>query len=63
MCNAFPFGNYTHWLPVKARIEYKILCVVHKTTVNGVGSQYLRDLLSETEGPTRSSASGHLHVT
>ena len=56
-----PLLKNLHWLPIKARIEYKILCVVHKT-VNGIGPQYLRDLLRETKGRTRSSTSGHLHV-
>ena len=33
-----------HWLPVRARIRYKILCLVYKC-VNGIGPPYLENLL------------------
>ena len=33
-----------HWLPVRARISYKICVLTHKA-VHGVGPVYLRDLI------------------
>ena len=35
-----------HWLPIKARIEHKILSLVYKA-LHDRGPQYLRDLLQE----------------
>ena len=35
-----------HWLPIKARIEHKLLTLVHKC-VHGEAPQYLKDLISE----------------
>ena len=34
-----------HWLPVKSRIEFKILVLVWKA-LNGIGPSYIRDLLT-----------------
>ena len=33
-----------HWLPVKQRIEYKILTLTHKC-INKIGPKYLQDLI------------------
>ena len=35
-----------HWLPIKYRVEYKILCMVYKC-LSGDASDYLKDLLKE----------------
>ena len=34
-----------HWLPVRSRIEYKILLLTFRA-LNNIGSQYIRDLLN-----------------
>ncbi|XP_064645923.1 uncharacterized protein LOC135499188 [Lineus longissimus] len=67
ICRAKKFDHVTpllkelHWLPIKARIEFKVLCVIHKS-LNGVGPEYLNDLLLETEGRTRSATFKTLQV-
>ena len=45
-----------HWLPVRARISYKICVLAHKA-VHGVGPVYLRDLIC-LYMPERSLRSG-----
>ena len=39
-----------HWLPIQARIEFKILSLMHQCP-HGCGAEYLKDLLS-TKKPT-----------
>ena len=41
-----------HWLPVKERIQFKILLLTYKC-VNGQGPSYLKDLLNDYK-PSRS---------
>ncbi len=45
-----------HWLPIEARIDYKILLLVYKT-LNGLGPAYLEDMLQfkQHKRETRSS--------
>ena len=33
-----------HWLPIKQRIQYKILILTHKC-INKIGPKYLQDLI------------------
>ena len=40
-----------HWLPIKQRIQYKILTLTHKC-VNKIGPKYLQDLI-RLRPPTR----------
>ena len=42
---------YLHWLPVRARIDYKITMIVHKC-LNDKAPDYLKDLLTVNQ-PTR----------
>ena len=42
---------YLHWLPVRARIDYKIAMMVHKC-LNDKAPDYLKDLLTVNQ-PTR----------
>ena len=56
-----PILQELHWLPVKLRIKYKLLSVVHKS-LNGVGPSYLADLLCEVQGRTRAASSRDLVV-
>ena len=56
-----PILQELHWLPVKFRIKYKLLSVVHKS-LNGVGPSYLADLLCEVQGRTRAASSRDLVV-
>ena len=55
---------YLHWLPVRARIDYKIAMMVHKC-LNNKAPDYLKDLLTLNQ-PTRvglhSSQSSHILV-
>ena len=37
--------RYLHWLPIQARIEFKILSLMHQYT-HGCGPEYLIDLLA-----------------
>lgn len=52
MCNKAKYDSAAeclkdlHWLPIRQRIKYKILCIVHKC-VNGKCLDYLRNLLIE----------------
>ena len=39
-----PVLKSLHWLPIKSRVEYKILLVTFKA-LNGTGAGYLKDLL------------------
>ncbi len=39
-----PILQQLHWVPVKSRIEFKILVLTHKT-VHGMEPHYLSDLL------------------
>ncbi len=48
-----------HWLPVKARIEYKIAAMSHQTLLSGK-PQYLRNTLKEFH---RDTAMELRHVT
>ena len=45
-----------HWLPIVARIDYKVLLFVYKA-LNGIGPSYLSDLLhlKQRKRSTRSS--------
>ena len=49
-----------HWLPVKFRIEYKILLLTYKA-LNGLAPQYLSDLISyyQPTRPLRSQGAAH----
>ncbi len=38
--------NILHWLPIKVRIDFKILILACKA-YNGIGSKYLSDLLNK----------------
>ena len=55
-CHITPFLIKLHWLPVKFRIEYKILLQVYKCLCGG-GPEYLMELLQEycPARPLRSS--------
>ena len=58
-----PVLNSLHWLPVNARIDFKVLLLVYKA-LNGTAPNYIKELLLPYE-PTRSltsSASGLLVV-
>ena len=49
-----PLLRELHWLPVWARVNYKILTLVHKV-LNGCGPAYLSNLLVPNAGRTRST--------
>lgn len=56
-----PILHDLHWLPVRQRVEYKVLLLVYKS-LHGLAPQYICDLLSAYQ-PTRtlrSSSSGRL---
>ena len=58
-----PVLKSLHWLPVKQRIDFKILMLVYKA-LNGLGPKYMTDLLIRYE-PTRalrSSGTGLLKI-
>ncbi|XP_074521138.1 uncharacterized protein LOC141786458 [Halichoeres trimaculatus] len=46
-----------HWLPIKSRIEFKILLLTYKA-LNGIGPSYLKDLIVPYN-PSRSLRSQH----
>ena len=46
-----------HWLPIRARIQYKLLQLVHKAFIGG-SSPYLADMMN-TRNTTRSTRSSH----
>ena len=39
-----------HWLPIRTRIDSKIICLMHKCT-SGVTPDYLKDLLDKKDPP------------
>ncbi len=45
-----PVLSILHWLPVKHRIDFKILLITYKT-LNGLAPQYLNELLSHYSPP------------
>ncbi len=53
-----------HWLPIKHRIDFKILLITYKA-LNGLDPQYLSELLSHYSPPRqlRSQNSGQLIIT
>jgi hypothetical protein len=55
--------KYLHWLPIKQRIEYKILTITYRC-LHGTAPKYLCDLLSPVvpSRPLRSSSSLLLHI-
>ncbi len=52
-----PALNQLHWLPVKERIDYKILTVVHKS-IYGLAPKYLQDMINIYH-PARALRSEH----
>ncbi len=58
-----PPSPYSHWLPTKHRIDFKILLITYKA-LNGLAPQYLSELLSHysPSRPLRSQNSGHLII-
>ena len=46
-----------HWLPIRARIQYKILFLVYKTFITG-SPTYLADMMTSCN-PVRSTRSSH----
>ncbi len=58
-----PVLSTLHWLPIKHRIDFKILLITYKA-LNGLASQYLSKLLSHycPPRPLRSQNSGHLII-
>ena len=49
-----------HWLPIKYRVEYKILCMVYKC-LSGDAPDHLKDLLNEYTSTRQGLQSEHLH--
>ncbi len=58
-----PVLSTLHWLPMKHRIDFKILLITYKA-LNGLAPQYLSELLSHHSPPRplRSQNSGHLII-
>ncbi len=58
-----PVLSTLHWLPIKYRIDFKILLITYKA-LNGLAPQYLRELLSHysPSRPLWSQNSGHLII-
>ena len=56
-CHITPLLKELHWLPVKARIEYKILLFTYKS-LNKLAPEYLSSLISYYQ-PTRSLRSAN----
>ncbi len=58
-----PVLSTLHWLPIKHRINFKILLITYKA-LNGLAPQYLSELLSHYSPPRplRSQNSGHLII-
>ncbi len=52
-----------HWLPIKHRIDFKIVLITYKA-LNGLAPQYLSEFLSHYSPlrPLRSQKSGHLII-
>ena len=42
-----------NWLPIRARVEYKVLCLVHKCLFDTHSPQYLKNLLVMLPTPAR----------
>ncbi len=45
-----PVMSTLHWLPIKHRIDFKMLLITYKA-LNGLASQYLSELLSHYSPP------------
>jgi len=58
-----PVLRSLHWLPVAFRIDFKVLLLVYKS-LNGLGPQYIADMLIEYKPnrSLRSSGSSHLEI-
>ncbi len=58
-----PVLRSLHWLPVKFRIDFKVLLLVYKS-LNGLGPKYMADMLTEYEPnrPLRSLGSSQLEI-
>ena len=58
-----PVLRSLHWLPVTFRIDFKVLLLVYKS-LNGLGPQYIADMLIEYKPnrSLRSSGSSHLVI-
>ncbi len=61
--NISPVPSTMHWLPIKHRIDFKILLITCKA-LNGLAPQYLSELLLHycPSRPLRSQNSGHLII-
>ena len=47
-----------HWLPIRKRIQFKILSIVYRC-LNGVAPEYLKELLTFKKVPERKTRSSH----
>ncbi len=58
-----PVLSTLHWLPIKYRIDFKILLITYKA-LNGLAPQYFSELLTHYNPPCplRSQNSGHLII-
>ncbi len=58
-----PVLSTLHWLPIKLRIDFKILLITYKA-LNGLAPQYLSELLLHysPSSPLQSQNSGHLII-
>ncbi len=45
-----PVMSTLHWLPIKHRIDFKMLLITYKA-LSGLASQYLSELLSQYSPP------------
>ena len=59
-CHITPILKELHWLPVSARIKFKIICYAYQC-LNGLAPSYLVDLV-EPYTPGRSLRSGNQHL-
>ena len=63
-----PFDHITpvlrdlHWLPVKRRIDYKVLCIIY-SCVNNCAPEYLRDSIPVYNPPRNLRSSSKLQLT
>ena len=55
-CHITPILQELHWLPVRRRIDYKILLIVFKA-LHGLAPQYIREILTKRPEQTRSMRS------
>ncbi len=64
LCQHCSVMSTLHWLPIKHRIDFKILLITYKA-LNGLAPQYLSELLSHYSPPRplRSQNSGHLIIS